>query len=125
MHEHNISSGTATSWQNFPLSHPLPFRQLVLNLDVQSICNCKLVCRNWKNWFDSSSIWSHVMPRLVNHMFERRVQRGLEQVWDNKMDLLLDMVDECITEEQKMSMALRIERTLNERLWMDYEVKLM
>jgi len=45
----------------------------------------------------------------------------LEQVWEIRLDLLLEMMDECWTEKQEMSMAIRIERAAKQKLWKEFE----
>jgi len=45
----------------------------------------------------------------------------LEQVWEIRLDLLLEMMDECWTEKQEMSMAIRIERAAKQKLWREFE----
>ena len=46
----------------------------------------------------------------------------LEQVWEIRLDLLLDMMDECWTGQQEMTMAIRIERAAKQNLWREFEV---
>ena len=46
----------------------------------------------------------------------------LELVWDIRLDLLLEIVDECWTEKQEMTMAIRIERAAKQSLWREFEV---
>ena len=47
----------------------------------------------------------------------------LEQVWFIRLDLLLDMMDECWTGKQEMSMAIRIERAAKQKMWREFEVR--
>ena len=77
----------------------------------------------WRDWFNNSNtVWSGFLPKVVSRVLRKRVRVELEQVWDIRLDLLLDMVDECWTEEQEMSMAIKIERASKQHVWREFEV---
>ena len=92
-------------------------------LDTATILNCRVVCMDWRDWFSvSKTLWSRVLPKAVTRVFSRRVRAEVDQVWDIRLDLLLEMVDECWTENQEMSMSIRIERASKQQLWREFEV---
>ena len=112
------------SWEQFPFSHPDSFRAVLYWLDTPSVLNCREVCTMWRDWFNNSNtVWSGFLPKVVSRVLRKRVRVELEQVWDIRLDLLLDMVDECWTEEQEMSMAIKIERASKQQVWREFEVK--
>ena len=114
---------TVSSWENLPFSHPDSFQAILDSLDTNTILNCRMVCTIWRNWFNTSkTVWSSVLPKVVNRAICRRVKMELEQVWEIRLDLLLDMMDECWTVQQEMSMAIRIERAAKQKLWKEFEV---
>jgi len=91
-------------------------------LDTATILNCRVVCTDWRDWFSiSKTLWSSVLPKAVTRVFSRRVRAEVDQVWDIRLDLLLEMVDECWNEDQEMSMAIRIERASKQQLWREFE----
>jgi len=109
-------------WAKFPFSHPTSFKKLLKMLDTTSILNCRAVCTNWRDWFSiSETIWSSVLPTVMSRAFERTTRVEVEQIWDIRLDLLYDMRDECWTEEQNMSTAIRIERATKQSLWWEFE----
>eukprot|EP00092_Neocalanus_flemingeri_P095820 GFUD01121926.1.p1 GENE.GFUD01121926.1~~GFUD01121926.1.p1 ORF type:complete len:409 (+),score=125.20 GFUD01121926.1:39-1265(+) len=109
-------SVTPSSWAKFPLSHPLSFQKILTMLDTSTILNCRVVCTDWRDWFTASkTIWSGVSSRIVARVLRRKTEE-LEQVWDTRLDLLLEMVEECWTEEQEMTMAIRIERATKQSI---------
>jgi len=115
-----------TPWKNFPYSYPDSFQVILNSLDTASILNCRMVCITWRNWFNTSkTVWSRVLPKVVIRAISRRVKLELEQVWEIRLDLFLDMMDECWTEKQEMSMAIRIERAAKQKLWREFEHTLM
>ena len=114
---------TPSPWGKFPFSHPDSFQKMLTMLDTTTILNCRAVCIDWRNWFSiSQTVWGSVLPRVVTRVFTRRVRMELELVWDIRLDLLLEMVDECWTEKQEMMMAIRIERAAKQSLWREFEV---
>ena len=112
-----------SSWNSFPFSYPDSFQAILNSLDTSTILNCRMVCMTWRNWFNTSkTVWSGVLPKVVTRAVCRRVKTELEQVWEIRLDLLLDMIDECWTENQEMSMAIRIERASKQKMWGESEV---
>jgi hypothetical protein len=110
-------------WVKFPFSHPDSFQKMLTMLDTTTILNCRAVCIDWRNWITfSQTVWARVLPRVVTRVFSRRVRMELELVWDIRLDLLLEIVDECWTEKQEMTMAIRIERAAKQSLWREFEV---
>ena len=112
------------SWEIFPFNYPDSFQVTLNSLDTTSILNCRMVCTTWRNWFNTSkTVWSSVLSKVVIRAISRRVKVELEQVWEIRLDLLLEMMDECWTEKQEMSMAIRIERAAKQKLWKEFEVR--
>ena len=112
------------SWEEFPFSNPDSFQAVLYWLDTSTILSCREVCTMWRDWFNNSNtVWSGFLPKVVSRVLRKRVRVELEQVWEIRLDLLLDMVDECWTEEQEMSMAIKIERASKQQVWREFEVK--
>ena len=112
------------SWEEFPFSHPDSFQAVLYWLDTSTILSCREVGTMWRDWFNNSNtVWSGFLPKVVSRVLRKRVRVELEQVWEIRLDLLLDMVDECWTEEQEMSMAIKIERASKQQVWREFEVK--
>eukprot|EP00092_Neocalanus_flemingeri_P040010 GFUD01043579.1.p1 GENE.GFUD01043579.1~~GFUD01043579.1.p1 ORF type:complete len:435 (+),score=112.83 GFUD01043579.1:35-1339(+) len=106
----------------FPFSHPVSFQKILILLDTSTILNCRVVCTDWRDWFTASkTIWSSVSSRMVARMLRRKMRTELEQVWNIRLGLLLKMVDECWTEEQEMTMAIRIERVTRQPIWCEFD----
>ena len=77
----------------------------------------------WRDWFNTSkTVWSSVLPNIVNRAVYRNVRMELDQVWEIRLDLLLEMVDECWNEKQEMCMAIKIERATRQKIWKEFEV---
>eukprot|EP00092_Neocalanus_flemingeri_P023530 GFUD01025518.1.p1 GENE.GFUD01025518.1~~GFUD01025518.1.p1 ORF type:complete len:514 (+),score=143.60 GFUD01025518.1:110-1651(+) len=115
-------SVTPSSWAKFPFSHPCSFQKILVMLDTSTILNCRVACTDWRDWFTASkTIWSSVSSRTVARVLRRKMRTELEQVWDIRLDLLLEMVDECWTEEQEMTMAIRIERATRQPIWCEFD----
>jgi len=76
----------------------------------------------WRDWFYSSkTIWSSVLPKIVNRAICRKVRMELDQVWEIRLDLLLELVDECWTEKEEMGIAIKIERATRQKIWREFE----
>eukprot|EP00092_Neocalanus_flemingeri_P040007 GFUD01043576.1.p1 GENE.GFUD01043576.1~~GFUD01043576.1.p1 ORF type:complete len:514 (+),score=137.80 GFUD01043576.1:112-1653(+) len=115
-------SVTPSSWAKFPFSHPCSFQKILVMLDTSTILDCRVVCTDWRDWFTASkTVWSSVSSRMVARMLRRKMRTELEQVWDIRLDLLLEMVDECWTEEQELTMAIRIERATKQSIWCEFD----
>jgi len=113
---------SVSPWKIFPFSYPDSFQVILNSMDTHSILNCRRVCTTWRTWFNTSkTVWSGVLPKVVIRAISRRVKEELEQVWEIRLDLLLEMMDECWTEKQEMSMAIRIERASKQKLWREFE----
>ena len=48
----------------------------------------------------------------------------LDQVWEIRLDLLLELVDECWDEKEEMSIAIKIERATRQKIWKEFEVRI-
>ena len=80
----------------------------------------------WRDWFNTSkTVWSSVLPNIVNRAVYRNVRMELDQVWEIRLDLLLEMENECLNEKQEMSMAIKIERATRQKIWKEFEVCLV
>ena len=114
---------TLSPWTKFPFSHPFSFQKVMAMLDTSTILACRVVCSDWRDWFSiSSTVWASVLSNMVAKSVRRRMKLELEQVWDIRLDMLLEMVDECWTVNREMIMAIRIERAINQSIWLEFEV---
>ena len=112
-----------STWIKFPFSHPSSFQKILAMLDTSTILACRRVCSDWRDWFSISwTVWASVLSNMVAKSVRRRWKFDLEQIWDIRLDLLLEMVDECWTVNREMQMAIRIERATNQSIWFEFEV---
>ena len=118
-----MDSLVPSPWSKFPFSHHRSFHLIVQMLDTHSILNCRLVCTDWKDWFTATkSLWNSVLHQVVARAFRRKVKFMHEHAWDIRLDLLPEIVDECCTEEQYMSVAIKVERATRQKIWVDFKV---
>ena len=100
------------NWEEFPLTHPNLFSSILIHCDPGDILSCRIVCTTWRAWFNSSSIWSKLLDRLLDDpcLFERSSELG-PLTW-YRMRKLLELSREesegdCLVSCMKIHRALK------------------
>ena len=101
------------NWEEFPLTHPNLFSSILIHCDPGDILSCRIVCTTWRAWFNSSSIWSKLLDRLLDDtsLFERSSEHG-PLTW-YRMRKLLELSREE-SEEDCLVSCMKIHRALKE-----------
>jgi len=62
--EKNIAS---PNWTDFPLSHPIEFKHILLLCSPVDVLSCRATCSTWHSWFSSSTkFWSKYYSTLCS-----------------------------------------------------------
>jgi len=117
--EHTVAD---VDLDSLPWRFPAVFLKIMLSTQCpRTILSCSLVCRSWNEWLGKTgNLWSVLLQDLLRKAIMRRVSScALDKVWSLRLDLLIEMEDECEGEEELRWLAIRCDRATRQAILKD------